>query len=447
MDLSASLLRQLGNQNLSLNQKAELRCQLAREYEDVGEHEAAREVMGELWQRIGERPKVEGLERSTAGEVLLRAGVLTGWIGSTQQITKAQETAKNLLSQSISIFESLDYPRKILEAQTELALCYWRTGSYDEARILLQSVLARLTTDNELKAKAMLRAGIVECGAGCYREALRILTDAVPLFEKINSHVLKGSYHNQLAIIFETLAAKEQKEDYLDRAFVEYEAASFHFEEAGHKRYLSHVENNLGFLFYRAAKYKEAHRRLDRARRLAESLKDRMHTARIDETRARVFLAQNRNVEAEKAAKSSAVALEAGGHQALLAEALITRGKALARLTQYEQARFTLLRAIEISEQTGAMNRAGEAALVIVRELGGRFDEVQSLSTRLPLLKELRRYEHDLIKQSLINTGGSVTNAARLLQTSHQHLSYIIEHRHKDLIKFRTKKKERPKRK
>jgi tetratricopeptide (TPR) repeat protein len=100
---------------------------------------------------------------------------------------------------------------------------------------------------------------------------------------------LKGNYHNQLAIIFKNLAAKEQKEDYLDRAFVEYEAASFHFEEGKHKRYLSHVENNLGFLFYRAGKYKEAHRRLDRARRLAESLKDRMHAARIDETRARSF--------------------------------------------------------------------------------------------------------------------------------------------------------------
>jgi hypothetical protein len=101
----------------------------------------------------------------------------------------------------------------------------------------------------------VLRAGIVESGAGCYGEALRILTDAAPLFEKINSHVLKGGYHNQLAIIFKNLAAKEQKEDYIDRAFVEYEAASFHFEEAGHKRYLSHVENNLGFLFYRAVKY------------------------------------------------------------------------------------------------------------------------------------------------------------------------------------------------
>ncbi len=70
-------------------------------------------------------PNVEGLGQSTAAEVLLRAGVLTGWIGSTQQITDSQEIAKNLLSQSLLIFESLGREQKVLEAQTELAYCYW----------------------------------------------------------------------------------------------------------------------------------------------------------------------------------------------------------------------------------------------------------------------------------------------------------------------------------
>jgi hypothetical protein len=101
--------RQLENKSFSHNQKAELRCQLAREYEDISEYESAREVMNGLWRRIGEQPVIEGLEQETVGEVLLRAGVLTGWIGSTQQITNAQEIAKNLLSQSIAIFESLRY--------------------------------------------------------------------------------------------------------------------------------------------------------------------------------------------------------------------------------------------------------------------------------------------------------------------------------------------------
>jgi tetratricopeptide (TPR) repeat protein len=426
MDLQASLLRQLENKSLSLDQQAELRCQIAREYEDKGRYEAARHAIGELWQRIGEHPKIEGLERSTAAEVLLRAGVLTGLIGSCNQITGAQETAKNLISESISIFESTDYGKKILEAQNELALCYWREGRYDEARIILRSVLSRLTRDSELKARAIIRSAIVEFSAARYKDAERILTEAASLFEKVNSHLVKGSYHNQLAIIYQAFTEAGQR-DYLDRTFIEYEAASFHFEEARHKSYQANVENNLGYIYFLAEGFKEAHRHLDHARRLMVSLKDRVHVARVDETRARVFLAQKKNAEAEKVAKSAVNVLEQSGHHSLV-EALITHGKALARLGNYSHACSILLRAIEISEEAGAMERAGEAALAIIKELGAHLEEVQSLSAKLPLVKEIRRYEHDLIKQALISASGSVTNAAHLLHASHQYLACIIDH-------------------
>lgn len=436
MDSATSLLRQLNNKNLSPDERAELCCQLAKQYEDMGQHESAREAMGELWSRIGERPNIEGLEQRTAAEVLLRAGVLTGWIGSCNQIEGAQETARNLITESLTIYQSIRYGKKIAEAQAEFAICYFREGRYDEARVILQDALSRLHTDSELKALVILRRAVVEWGAARYHDALDILTEAAPLFQKINSHVIKGSYHNQLAMVFRALA-QAGEHWYLDRAFIEYTAASFHFQEAEHKRYLANVENNLGLLYFTANRYKEAHQHLDHARRLMLSLRDNIGAARVNETLARVFLAQRRNRDAEKAAQSAVRTLEKNQHHAL-AEALITHGKALARLGNYEHARFALHQAIELSEQSGATNRAGEAALVIIKELGGRLEEVQALSEKLPLVKELRRYEHGLIKQALINAKGSVSQAARLLRTSHQHLTYLIEHRHKDLLTLRS---------
>src|SRR5215216_1830859 len=107
MTLRASLLRELVNPNLSVGGRAELCCELARDFENRGEYEEAAEVLSAFWQRIGERPNLEGLERSMAAEVLLRAGVLTGIIGSSRQIADAQETAKNLITESINIYESL----------------------------------------------------------------------------------------------------------------------------------------------------------------------------------------------------------------------------------------------------------------------------------------------------------------------------------------------------
>ena len=445
MTLLSSLLRQLENPILSHNQRAELRCQLAKELEDKGEHEEARQVMGELWQRIGERPKIEGLERSTAAEVLLRVGVLTGWLGSKQQIPDAQETAKDFISESISIFESLGY-EKVAEAQTELALCYWRSGEYDEARLILNEVLAKLTGEDELKAKATLRLAIVERSANRYSESLEILIDNAELFESITNHTLKGSYHNNLANLWENLGKAESREDYTDRAFVEYAAASYHFEQAEHKAYRGKVENNLGFLYFKAGNFKEAHEHLNRARRLLVSIKDSASVAEVDETRARVFLAEGRNVEAEKAARASVTVLEQGDQQDLLAGALITHGTALARLSFYSQSYATLQQAIEVAQQSGVISHAGKAALVIMEELGEHLSPRKSktLAGRT-LVEEVQRYEGDLIKQALILSGGSVTKAARVLGITHQRLIYIIENRHKDLISIRTPAARRPK--
>lgn len=135
MTLRASLLRELLNPNLSVGGRAELCCELAKDFENKGEYEEAREVLSGYWPHIDQRPKVKGLDRSAAGEVLLRAGVLTGWLGT---VTDAQERAKNLISESLRIFESHRYKKKIAEAQIELALCYWRTVQFTGASDLLK---------------------------------------------------------------------------------------------------------------------------------------------------------------------------------------------------------------------------------------------------------------------------------------------------------------------
>src|SRR6185503_5323267 len=207
MTLRASLIRELVNPNLSVGGRAELCCELAKEFENQGEYEQAREVLSGLWPRMDQRPKLAGLEQSTSAEVLLRVGTLTGWIGSKNQIADAHERSKNLISESLTLFESFGSRKKIAEAQTELALCYWRTGEVNEARDLLNDALSRLTIDSELKAKAVLRLAIVEKRADRYSKALRVLTKHAALFEKINNQTLKGCYHQTLGDVLENLWA------------------------------------------------------------------------------------------------------------------------------------------------------------------------------------------------------------------------------------------------
>src|SRR5258706_3972666 len=51
--------------------------------------------------------------------------------------------------------------------------------------------------------------------------------------------------------------------------------------------------------------------------------------------------------------------------------------------------------------------------------------------------QEVHKRESDLISVALAQANGSVTRAARLLGLTHQGLCYIINHRHKDLLRAR----------
>ena len=125
----------------------------------------------------------------------------------------------------------------------------------------------------------------------------------------------------------------------LDRALIENSAASFHFEQAGNRRYLARVENNLGFLHYTIGRYPDAHQHLNHARRLFIELEDIGSVAQVDETRARIMLAEGNLREAERVIKAAVRVLERGGQQALLAEALTTQGTVMARIGNYSRAR------------------------------------------------------------------------------------------------------------
>jgi two-component system response regulator HydG len=374
MALASQLLRQIDNPTLDHAARARLRCQLAKELEDSGNYEAARAAMGELWQRVGQRPQLDGLDRHTAAEVLLRAGTLSGWVGSANQVEGAQEVAKDLINESATAFELLQETEKVAEARIDLAICYWREGAFDEARVTLQEVLNRLAdSKSEQKARALLNSAIIDVFLKRLNDALHSLTEAAPLFMASQSDAAKGRFHLHLALVLRNLAAAEHRADYTDRALVEYTAASYHFEQAGHTRYRAVVENNLGYLFSTTGKFAEAHEHLDRAHLLFSSLKD-IHAAQVDDTRSRVLLAQKRNAEAEKLSRAAVRTLEKGDEQSVLAEALTTHGVALARLGRYEEARLTLGRAMEVASQAGDNEGAGVAALTVIEELSERLN-------------------------------------------------------------------------
>lgn len=466
MLISSQLLHQIADPTLTRDQRAQLRCRLAKELED--NYEAAREAMGELWPEVGGRPVLDELTEATAAEVILRVGVLTGWLGSTRQIEGAQEAAKNLISESITRFEALLDTGKVAEALTEIGYCYWREGALNEARVVLREALSRLPDDSGVRAITLLRLAIVEGSANRFHDSLRLDLEAAPLFEKSTNHAHRGKFHNQFGFVLRNLGD-------IDRALIEYTAASYHFEQVGHRRYQACVENNLAFLFLTIKKFNEAHEHLDRAQALFTGMQDSVYTAQVDDTRAKVLLAEGRISDAERVSRSAVQVLEKGGEQSLFAEALTTHGLILARMGSQQRARQILQRAIDIAQNAGDSEAAGLAALIILEELvehlpphelSATYDRAAGLLSKsenreikdrlvtaarrvlflvgvLPspptwkgfdFYEAVLRFEASLIKRALREEGGIVARAAQLLGLDRRNLDAMLRTgRHKGL--------------
>lgn len=470
----------------SRNEDALRRCARSNSFLKAGDYEGAVEALEGFWRGAGERPATEGLDRRAAGEVLVQTGRLTSALGGARRIEGAQEAAKNLLSEGAGIFERLGDARKVAEARTDLGVCYWREGAFEEARVVLRAALEGLACeDAEQRALALTRLAIVELSAGFNRAAVELLAEAAPHVEACASDIIKGNFHAERANAFVALADAGDA-DMLDRALVEHTAASYHLEQAGHTRYLANNENNLAILFNRIGRYEEAREHLARARALHSSLKDAVIAAQCDETLARVLVAEGRHEEAERVALSAVRVFGDGDRQALLAEALTTLGVAQARAGRHEEARQSFARAFEVAEAAGDRTGAGLAALTLTEELGARLghaelceaferahgplsgtrnldtlsrltacarramDSFMSLQAEdddegagtaeerwedFSLKAEVMRYEAELISRALRDAEGVVSRAAKLLGfRHHQTFVALLNNRHRELL-------------
>jgi tetratricopeptide (TPR) repeat protein len=446
-------------------------CEQARELERAGDYEGARAALGKLWSRIGERPAVDKLSPEMRAEALLRVGSLSGRLGSANQVPGAQEFAGDLLTESITVFESLGQQDKRAEAMTNLALCYWRSGAHDDSRALFQQALETAQAA-ETKLRILTNASIIEIYSGRCGDALALLNDAAIFLEEVTDEASHGCYHSERGLAYKNLGGIEN----LDRALIEYSAASMHFVNAGHVRYLAGVENNIGFILLLLGRATEALTHLDKARAMFVSLKDSCMVAQVNDTRARVFLAQKRFAEAERAILNAVTVLEQGDDASLLAETLTTEGSIFAGGGKYDRARKSFQRASEVSAASGESHLAAVAQLRMIEEMGSVLSREELLTAYhsvdqyvgdRPSQLELERlwdcgrmvianienlgniheeliggtlkdeklhYEALLIKRALDQENGSVTRAARLLGLTHQGLCDILDGRQKKTL-------------
>jgi len=208
--------------------------------------------------------------------------------------------------------------------------------------------------------------------------------------------------------------------------------------------------------------------------------------AQVDDTRARLFLAEGRLANAERIVRQAVRTLDRGGEQSALADALTTYGVILARLGRHARSRELLEKAMEVAEIAGDLEGAARAKISVIEELSNqtRAEElaseyeaavallgksqdpttvkrlvnaarqiIQSLKSAqitepelefstwdgFSFKREVLKVEKKFIERALRDAGGSVTRASRLLGfRHHQSLIALINSRHKDLLGTRS---------
>lgn len=353
----------------------------------------------------------------------------------------------------------------------------------DESVRELGDLLAAEGGRAERRAAGVLRRAEEASAAGRHHDALLLLSEHAGDFEGVAGDALEARFRHLRAQTSARLGAAEGREDYLERAADEYAAAVRLYARARHERERAACENDLALLLSGLGRTREAHERLDRAGATLTALRDAPLLARVDETRARVFVAEQKHQEARRVIERAVGALEQGGG-AQLAEALAVRGVVLARLGDEDGSVESLRRASEVAERAGAHADAAHAALALIeehwsrpgfpqRELHDLYLQADELLGEAPGAEDVARlracaalvmrrlsaavggegdfnfqtavheFEAAMIEQALEESSGSVTQASRTLGLSHQTFTSMLERRHRQLRGKRTPREKR----
>ena len=370
MDLSSSeaLPLQIGSIKLTSSEQVQVYCTICREQIDTGNYDAACSVLRPWW-LFGNWPKLEELDQPSCADLLFTAGELAGCVASTRQLASGQKHAEELLNGSIALFEQLGLKRRAAEGRIELAFCYYRQGLFDVGRATLCGVLDKLCEDNwELRSLALIRMGCLERHAGRLKDALARLHEAISIVEVVGPWAT-GRCYLELASTYSDLAKSEELEEYFSTAREFYLRALYEFEAVGNHRLVAIALNNLGYLMVSLGNYFDAESYLRRARRNFDCFNDKIRSAQVDDSLARLYLAQRKLEEAAITIEGAVQIMENGDEDVLLAEALTTKGLIYCRTKRHSEARRAFADAHRLASRCGDSEGAGRALLVWIEEM------------------------------------------------------------------------------
>lgn len=365
---------------LTPTEEVQILCSVARDQIAIGNYQAAALIL-RRWSAPGQWPPLHSLNACIAADLLFTAGNLFGWIAGSKQVLHGHKHAEAFLNGATALFEQLGVNGRAVEAQVELARCYYRQGLLDIARETISKALSNLSDDQlEIKTFALVIWGVIERDSGRLKESLVKLREAAKI--EASGRLITNRCYLDLATTLKELAFSDRKEEYLREARLHFWRALYESEALGHHRNVGSVENNIGFLFLNLGLYKQSEEHLLRSRRIFETLFDSIRGAQVNDTLARLYMETKQLGLAQQVINQAVESLELTDSEAILAEALTTKGIVECRRSHYSEAKRSFEAAHKVAQRCGDLQGAARALLALLEEArnGMDFKEVLAVA-------------------------------------------------------------------
>jgi tetratricopeptide (TPR) repeat protein len=211
-----------------------------------------------------------------------------------------------------------------------------------------------------------------------------------------------GRYYIEMASTLKNSRLGVSQTESFDDIIELFHRAFNDFEAVGHHRYGAVVQNNLGYLLLDLKRFAEAQVHLLYARQLFHEFNDKVRSAQVDDTLARLYLATQRLDLAYQTSDRAVATLEKNDEEALLAEALTTKGLVLCKLNRRGEAKTILEAAHRIADRCGDPEGAGRALLVLVEEMDDELNETEGQKLRVKLISLLKDSQQSITQERLI---------------------------------------------
>lgn len=405
IEADPKLTSQIPSIGLTPAEEVQILCSVARDQMAIGNYEAAKLILRH-WLTAGTWPKLDHLNACAAADLLFTIGSLLGSIAGSKQVVHGHRHAEALLNGAVALFEHLGVKSRSVEARMELARCYYRQGLLDIARETISVALAELPADQlELKTLALINLGVIERDSGRLKESLLKLREAASL--EVAGRLVTGRCNIDLATTLKDLAFSHGEQQYLPEAKSRFLRALYESEALGHHRNVASVENNIGFFLLNLGAYEESEQHLLRAGRTFDALCDKVRGAQVKDTLARLYMETRQQALAEEVIDIAVETLEQTDSEAILVEALTTKGIVACRADRHSDGKRSFEAAYKVAERCGDHQGAVRALVGLFEGMGNRLDkyEIQKLGNQLtrliPAIQQpslLARTEHVILQ-------------------------------------------------